>query len=531
MRFLRARISDIFQDMKRLLEEPLNFVGSNTDTASSTAMRNAATSTDGGAAPAPWRLVNVVPQFDVHGRAVHYGSGLGGIMMAAAAANSGMGFDGSNIDPSLLEGSFDDDVALLYRKVSKPADLTAVKMTCILPYAMEEVAPYLADLRRRKEWDLKFHKGKCLEVRHTQEYTNANGPQALQQQPQGQSLQYPEIQADIVHMVFKSFSSPYKYRDVVLLRAFAAVDKTRADFDAQGFKARQTLASATTSPATAAAGASATGSAYHQMNQQQQQQQSGSGSDSPRNGSGAGAGTGAGEAEDPIFSGEGYFADGGLLFGSRSVLHAAGPELKDNVRAVLYPTGYALTPLRDQAVLVHALPGSDEVSGGGAQVLSTPGCACLLTFVAQLDRESVLIVAPDLLGETNELRHTFANLKACLARDRGLRTLQPSRHTHALRQVAGRPPEASPSSSSATTSSAHGRAQSVLGSQGIPITYGQRRGGGGGEEGEGGFGVSASSSPQQQFQQRGSSNTVAHSPQQPQQPQVRGSLPVIPEKR
>jgi hypothetical protein len=358
-----------------------------------------------------------------------------------------------------------------------------------------------------------------------------------QQQPQGQSLQYPEIQADIVHMVFKSFSSPYKYRDVVLLRAFAAVDKTRADFEAQGFKTRQTLASSTgsaaTSSATAAAGAAA-GSAYHQMNQQQQQQQTGSGSDSPRNGSGAGAGTGAGEAEDPIFSGEGYFADGGLLFGSRSVLHAAGPELKDNVRAVLYPTGYSLTPLRDQAVLVHALPGSDEAGngGGGAQVLSTPGCACLLTFVAQLDRESVLIVAPDLLGETNELRHTFANLKACLARDRGLRTLQPSRHTHALRQVAGRPPEAS-SSSTTTSAGGHGRAQSVLGSQqqGIPITYGQRRGGGGGEEGEGGFGVSASSSPQQQFQQRASSNTVAHSPQQPQQPQMRGSLPVIPEKR
>lgn len=48
---------------------------------------------------------------------------------------------------------------------------------------------YLTD---RKEWDIKFHKGTRL-----------------------QSL---DGENDVVHMVFKSFSSPYKYRDFVALR-------------------------------------------------------------------------------------------------------------------------------------------------------------------------------------------------------------------------------------------------------------------------------------------------------------------------
>ena len=108
---------------------------------------------------------------------------------------------------------------------------------------------------------MKFHKGKCLEVRQTQEYSsspavsNDHSPaattatqqeqQQLQahqqqsQQQQAESLQYPEYQADIVHMTFKSFSSPYKYRDVVLLRCFAHITKTQKEFETQGFRHRQ----------------------------------------------------------------------------------------------------------------------------------------------------------------------------------------------------------------------------------------------------------------------------------------------------
>ncbi len=38
----------------------------------------------------------------------------------------------------------------------------------------------------------------------------------------------------------------------------------------------------------------------------------------------------------------------------------------------------------------------------------------MLTFVAQMDREAVLIVSPDLLGETNELRQSILNIRHVL---------------------------------------------------------------------------------------------------------------------
>jgi hypothetical protein len=140
----------------------------------------------------------------------------------------------------------------------------------------------LVQLRRRKEWDLKFHKGKCIEIRHGQEYVHhADG--------RVEPLAYPALAVDVVHMVFKSFSSPYKYRDVVVLRACASIDKTKQEFDAAGYARRQSLAS-NTPP-------------------------SSSGSDEGR------------EVEEPIFRGEAsVFQDGGMIFATRSVLHQGAPE-------------------------------------------------------------------------------------------------------------------------------------------------------------------------------------------------------------
>lgn len=152
-------------------------------------------------------------------------------------------------------------------------------------------------------------------------------------------------------------------------------------------------------------------------------------------------------------------------------------RFKDNVRAVLYPSGYILTPLRDQGVDVHPLPGS--APSAAVQTLSDLGCACQLTFVTQMDRESVLIFSPDLLGETNELRQSFNNIKACLARDFGLRTLRPSRHTQQLRTLAGRADDSAAANAPAPPHAhmlhMHTRAPSVLASQHpTPITYQQR---------------------------------------------------------
>lgn len=407
---LRYKLSELFQDMKRIMEEKDVFVSGADGNPISPAVNSSARG-DPSNATTPWRLVNVVPQFDSAGRPI----------LSASA------------------GSFDEDVSLFYRKHVKQ-DMVVVKMQCIVPYRMEEIAPYLADLRRRKEWDLKFFKGKCLEQRASQEYAVSKDGQPI-------PLQYPEYQSDIVHMIFKSFSSPYKYRDVVVVRSFTQVDKTRREFEEQGFKQRQQLA-----PAGAAAA------------QQPYSHPASSGDDS-HDGSATGR-----EWEDPIFK-EGVFADGGMLFGTRSVIHAQGPEFKDNVRAVLYPTGYILVPLRDQPVDIHPLPGSPP--DAPVQSVSDLGCACQLTIVMQMDRESVLIVSPDLLGETNELRQTFNNIKACLARDYGLRTLQPSAHTQQLRMYAGRVEDSMDLGS--MHHGGHVRAPSVLASQHpTPSTYKQR---------------------------------------------------------
>lgn len=100
-------------------------------------------------------------------------------------------------------------------------------------------------------------------------------------------------------------------------------------------------------------------------------------------------------------------------------------RFKDNVRAVLFPTGYILSPLQGQTVDIH--------HSNGTVTSSTD--ACLLTFIAQFDREGVLIVSPDLLGETNELRQTISNIKIALGNIHGIRTLRPSIHTQNLRSI------------------------------------------------------------------------------------------------
>lgn len=114
---LRARISDIFQDLKRLLEEKETFVCGPDGQAIT---RDA----EGGAAHAQhprdvaggWRVVSLVTQFDEKNRPL--------------------------MPPS---DSYDEDVSILYRNTKH--DTVIVKLTCIVPYRMEEVAPYLADVR------------------------------------------------------------------------------------------------------------------------------------------------------------------------------------------------------------------------------------------------------------------------------------------------------------------------------------------------------------------------------------------------
>jgi len=179
-------------------------------------------------------------------------------------------------------------VAIKYKKDVRK-DMVIVFASMVMTYNVDEVADIITDMTMREYWDTKFHSGKVLEKK--------------------------DKHSDVVQLVFKSFSSPYKYRDLCLLRSDTKLE------------------------------------------------------------------------------------NGGRLLATRSVLHPAAPECKDNVRAVLFPTGYILSPM--------------------------PNNSCLFTYIGQMDREAVLIISPDLLGESNELRQGFVNLMTVLAHKEQLRPQGP----------------------------------------------------------------------------------------------------------
>jgi len=213
-------------------------------------------------------------------------------------------------------------------------DMIILKMTAIIPFSADQVSKFLMIFDLQKEWDPKFHEGKVVAKLNSH--------------------------TDVVHMVFKSFSSPYKYRDFSLLRSCTKLK------------------------------------------------------------------------------------NGDCVLGARSILHPQVPK-SQHIRALLAPTGYVITPIlhRDAQKSVDRLnqerkagstsslsinlPRGSSDSGGLSvpkqypsskqQGISLPLARkyCQFTFIAQMDKESVLIVSPDILGETNELADSIANMKSSLA--------------------------------------------------------------------------------------------------------------------
>jgi hypothetical protein len=82
----------------------------------------------------------------------------------------------------------------------------------------------------------------------------------------------------------------------------------------------------------------------------------------------------------------------------RSVHHPDVPEVRDNVRASMLTSGIQLTPY-----ITHGESG--------------PMAFTLFLWIAQLDREGILIYTPDLLNETDELFRSFHNLRTVLFED------------------------------------------------------------------------------------------------------------------
>jgi hypothetical protein len=159
-------------------------------------------------------------------------------------------------------------------------EIVTLRVSTVFPFTVGEVEALITSVGRRKDWDPKFHKGHKLD-----------------------SL---EGSSDVVHMVFKSCSSPYKYRDFCLLRCQTDLEH------------------------------------------------------------------------------------GTRLLGERSIIHSTAPEDKDNVRAVMYPSGWVLTPLTEEEAKAAeaSVPENPALSApSGKAKKDSP--FCLLTFVAQMDREAV----------------------------------------------------------------------------------------------------------------------------------------------
>jgi len=206
-----------------------------------------------------------------------------------------------------------------------------VRTQCIMEFSIDEISTLLLDLTRREQWDLKFHRGQVI--------TQLGA------------------KSDIVHYVFKSFSSPYKYRDFCLLRSWTELQ------------------------------------------------------------------------------------NGGRLIAMRSVIHPRVPEQKDYSRAILYPTGYLVVPSVEPSAYPspasssypscnhhHPPPPpprrqapSQQSTPFRTQLFKPSQSRSLVTFVAQMDRESVLLLSPDLLGETDELLVSMLKMQKLLQADRSLK--------------------------------------------------------------------------------------------------------------
>jgi len=65
---------------------------------------------------------------------------------------------------------------------------------------------------------------------------------------------------------------------------------------------------------------------------------------------------------------------------------------------------------------------SDDADGQQRKQMRKP---TLVSFVAQMDRESVLLLSPDLLGETDELLVSMLNMEKLLRVDAEKKNMQP----------------------------------------------------------------------------------------------------------
>ena len=265
-----------------------------------------------------------------------------------------------------------------------------LRLQCVLGWSAEQVAAVVSDLGRRKEWDVKYHTHQvmgrvALRARDEDAERAESGSEAAEAVVEGSAEEEGAEQATLLHYTYKSFASPYKYRDLLLLTALCkedGVDSARpalsfqpASLASPSLSSTFSILSPSASPAPLASPMSpplASPAAHTAAAAIQPTPLA-----SPALGSSALPASPDSVAPSPL-----------LLHLLRSVTHPSLPESKHKRRAAFQSSGY----------LFHPLSAS----------------SCLLTLLLSCDKESVLIVSADLLGESMELRDSCARLRRLL---------------------------------------------------------------------------------------------------------------------
>ena len=312
----------------------------------------------------------------------------------------------------LCEGvqEVDGDVRLDYRKASGREGGIVARMQILLQHDAQQVSALIADWDRRKEWDVKYHSHQVMQ-RAAARRAGGGAAAAEELQPQ-QPPQQPEEEAApeedaaaagedgdalIVHYTYKSFASPYKHRDVLLL---SAVRHHLEDSQQQQQPQAQASIASPSSESVASASPSEmfspASASVPQLTSPSSLSLMDSGAPLPPSSSFSPAEAATAPASSSAAAHPSSPAV--ILHLMRSVLHPVLPETKQRPRAAFHSSAFVISPV----------PLSSS---------STP--QCLLTLLLSCDNEAVLILSADLLGETNELRQSFVNLQRLLSSGAG----------------------------------------------------------------------------------------------------------------
>ena len=266
-----------------------------------------------------------------------------------------------------------------------------LRLQSVLSWSAEQVAAVVSDLSKRREWDVKYHTHQVMgrvTLREEEDERVESGSEAVAAVDGGGADDEEAEQGSLVHYTYKSFASPYKYRDLLLLTATCREDGVD--------RARPLLSPvphSLMSPSSSNMSPSHTASSSFSM-------LSPSASPAPLMsplspslpGPAAPAAPPTPLASPTLGSSAFSSSDSAgplLVYLLRSVVHSSLPESKHRRRPALHSSGF----------LFHPLSASSS----------------LLTLLMWCDKESVLIVSADLLGESVELRESCARLRRLLA--------------------------------------------------------------------------------------------------------------------